>query len=68
MTAQSDAERAAAYRRRRGIQPRTLSDTPLARARRKMRKGARIADLDPAEAEALRIYQTERKRAQRTNP
>lgn len=68
MTAQTDAERAAAYRRRRGITPRTLSDAPLDRARRKLRKGARVADLDPAEAEAHRTYQADRARARRTNP
>lgn len=68
MTAQTPAQRAAAYRRRLGIQPRTLSDAPLDRARRRLRRGARVADLDPAEAEAWRAYQAERARARRTNP
>lgn len=58
----TDAERARAYReRRRGGPPRTLSDDPYARAKRKIRRGARVADLDAAEAEALRAYQRERK-------
>ena len=56
------AQRAATYRtRRRKGPPRTISDTPLNRARRKIRGGARIGDLDPAEADALRTYQRDRK-------
>ncbi len=58
----TDAERARLYReRRRGGPPRTLSDDTYARAKRKIRRGARVADLDPAEAEALRAYHRERK-------
>ena len=58
----TDAERARLYReRRRGGPPRTLSDDPYARAKRRIRRGARVADLDPAEAEALRRYHRERK-------
>jgi hypothetical protein len=62
------AERARLYReRKRGGPPRPLSDDPLARAKRRMRKGAKVADLDPAEAEALRAYQREQARKRRTS-
>lgn len=61
------AERARLYRaRQRGGPPRTLSDDPLARAKRRMRKGAKVADLDPAEAEALRTYHRNLARQRRT--
>lgn len=61
----SDAERARRYRaRRRGGPPRTVSDDAYARAKRKINRGAKIADLDPAEREALRDY-NRRKAAER---
>jgi hypothetical protein len=66
MTAKTPAERARAHRDKlRGAPPRQLSDTPLARARRKLTNGYRVADLDPAEADAYRAYQTERQRQRR---
>jgi len=65
MTAQTDAERARAYRARRGAQPRTLSDAPLDRARRRLRKGATVAELDPIERDAYRAYHADRARARR---
>lgn len=66
MTGQTPAERARAYRRRKGIEPRKLSDDPVARAKRRIRRGATIEDLDPLEAEALRAYNRERARARRS--
>lgn len=66
MTGQTPAERARAYRRRKGIEPRKLSDDPVARAKRRIRRGATIDDLDPLEAEALRAYNRERARARRS--
>jgi hypothetical protein len=66
MSALTPAERARLYReRQRGGPPRKLSDDPLARAKRRMRKGAKVADLDPAEA--LRAYQREQARKRRTS-
>jgi hypothetical protein len=66
VTAKTPAERAREHRDRlRGGPPRTLDDSPLARARRKMRRGARVADLDPAEQAALRAYHAEQARARR---
>lgn len=65
MSAQTPAERARAYRRRQGVKPRRLSDDPVARAKRRIRRGATIADLDPLEADALRTYNAERARARR---
>lgn len=63
------ADRSRAYRdRQRGGPARTLSDDAYARAKRRIRKGAKIADLDPAEAAALRAYHAERQRARRTQP
>lgn len=59
------AERARDYRRRHGIEPRALSDDPVARAKRRIRRGAKMADLDPIEADALRRYQANRARARR---
>jgi hypothetical protein len=67
MSPLTPAERARLYRRRQGIEPRVLSDAPLARARRRLRRGAKVADLDPAEAEALRAYQREQARKRRTS-
>jgi hypothetical protein len=67
MSALTPAERARLYRQRqRGGPARTLSDDPLARAKRRLRRGAKVADLDPAEAEALRAYQREQARKRRT--
>ena len=66
MTGQTPAERARAYRRRKGIEPRKLSDDPVARAKRRIRRGATIDDLDPLEADALRAYNRERARARRS--
>lgn len=60
MTGQTPAERARAYRRRKGIEPRSLSDDPVARAKRRLRRGATIAELDPLEADALRAYNRKR--------
>jgi hypothetical protein len=66
--AKTPAERARDYRaRQRGGPARRLSDDPLARAKRRMRKGAKVADLDPAEAEALRAYQREQARKRRSS-
>lgn len=59
MTAKTPAERARDYRRRNGIQPRQLSDDPVARAKRRLRRGDKMADLDPIEADALRAYRRE---------
>lgn len=68
-SARTPAERARAYReRQRGAPARTISDDALARARRKMNRGAKVADLDPAEADALRAYQREQARKRRTQP
>jgi hypothetical protein len=67
-SALTPAERARLYReRKRGGPARTLSDDPLARAKRRMRKGAKVADLDPAEREAVRAYQREQARKRRTS-
>jgi hypothetical protein len=66
MTAKTPAERAREARdRKRGGPPRTISDTPLDRARRKLRNGSTIAQLDPAERDAYRAYNTEQARARR---
>lgn len=62
------AERSREWRRRQGIGPRELSDDPVARAKRRLRRGAKIDDLDPLEADALRAYnrdQAARRRAAR---
>lgn len=59
------AERARRYRRRHGIKARALSTDPLDRARRRLRAGAKMADLDDEEAEAIRAYQREQARARR---
>lgn len=62
----SGAERARRLRdRRRGGPPRTVSDDPLARARRKLRRGFTVDQLDPAEADALRRYKRDHTAAQR---
>jgi hypothetical protein len=63
----SDAERARRYRARKrdGTKPRPLSDDPVARAKRRLRRGARMADLDPIEADALRAYNAEKARERR---
>lgn len=67
MTAKTPAERARARRDRlRGGPPRTLDDSPLARARRKLANGYRVADLDPAERDAYRAFNTARQRARRS--
>lgn len=68
-SARTPAERARAYReRQRGKPARTLSDDPLARAKRRLRRGHKIAELDPAEADALRAYHREQARKRRTQP
>jgi hypothetical protein len=65
--AQTPAERARAYRRRlaQHREPRTVSDDPLARARRRRRAGVPVDQLEPDEAAALRQYNAERARARR---
>ena len=61
-----DAARARRFReRQRGGPPRTLSDDPLARARRRLRQGWRVEDMDPAERDALRSYNAEKARQRR---
>lgn len=61
-----DAERARRFReRQRGGPPRQLSDDPLARARRRLRQGWRVEDMDPAERDALRAYNAEKARQRR---
>lgn len=66
MTAKTPAERARAARdRRRGAPPRTISDAPVDRARRKLRAGYSIEQLDPAERDAYRAYNTEQARRRR---
>lgn len=64
----SAAERARRYRARKraASKPRPLSDDPVARAKRRLRRGATMADLDPLEADALRAYNAERARARRS--
>lgn len=58
----SPAERARRYRRRNGIRPRAIYDDPLSRARRRLRTGDKMADLEPEEAEAIRAYNRDRKK------
>lgn len=66
MTAKTPAERAREARdRRRGGPPRTISDAPVDRARRKLRNGYTVADLDPAERDAYRAYTAEQARRRR---
>ena len=68
MSALTPAERARLYReRQRGGPARRLSDDPLSRAKRRLRRGAKVSDLDPAEAEALRAYHREQARKRRTS-
>lgn len=59
------AERAKRYRDRRRGHEHAMSDDPRARAKRKMRRGAKIGDLDPEEQEAVRAYNREYQRARR---
>ena len=61
----SNAERARRHRRRNGIKARALSTDPLDVARRKLRAGAKMADLEPHEAEAIRAYHRDRKKTTR---
>ena len=61
MSTPTPADRQRSYRRARGISAREISDTPLARARRKRAAGAARFELADDELAALRQYEADRR-------